>query len=97
MAMIDLYNYTHADSLLELTWFVNDVTGRWFGIMLLITISVIVLINLVYYDVRSFFMFLGFFMWVISFLAFLSGLIPFLIVLIFLVLGLGSVLLGFLT
>lgn len=95
--MIDLNNYTQADSLLELTWFVNDITGRWFGIMLLITISVIVLINLVYYDVRSFFMFLGFFMWVISFLAFLSGLIPFLVVIIFLLLGLGSILLGFLT
>jgi hypothetical protein len=97
MPMIDLNNYTQADSLLELTWFVNDITGRWFGIMLLITISVIVLINLVYYDVRSFFMFLGFFMWVISFLAFLSGLIPFLVVIIFLLLGLGSILLGFLT
>ena len=77
MALTNMTCTLMANTTYELIRCINtDVTGGYFGILMIVALFVIVLLNMAYHDAENMFVIASFFVTVVSALGWISGLVP---------------------
>lgn len=92
MVLYNFANITAANTTRELAIAVNDLTGGIFGILLLVSLVLIIMINLAFYNIKTQLSIASFFAVVISILAWISGLIPLFVVVVCIIFLIVSIL-----
>ena len=87
MTIINFSNFTAANSTVQYIQAVNtDLTGGWFGILIVIALFTVLFIRLMYYNIAAAFLAAGFITATLSTLLWMVGIVPLFVLIITLIL-----------